>query len=70
MKDRHQEENEKLNEDLVNEARQTEKDEEAQFHSEKDKKVFQLQQRQAADLQARQDLSPAEMESVRIIVKI
>ena len=64
MKDRHQKEEIKLKKNLEMEARQAEIDEEARFISEKEKQVFELQQRQAADRQARQDLHPAEMERV------
>ena len=64
MKDRHQKEENKLKKNLEIEARQAETDEEARLKSEKEKQVFELQQRQAADRQARQDLHPAEMERV------
>jgi broad specificity polyphosphatase/5'/3'-nucleotidase SurE len=66
MKDRHQKEENKLKKNVEFEARQAETDEEARFKSEKEKQVFELQQRQAADRQARQDLHPAEMERVSI----
>ena len=66
MKDRHQKEEIKLKKNLEIETRQAEIDEESRFTSEKEKQVFELQQRQAADRQARQDLHPAEMERVSI----
>ena len=64
MKDRHQKEEHKLKKNLEVETREAEAGEEARFKSEKEKQVFELQQRQAADRQARQDLDPAEMERV------
>lgn len=67
MKERHRDEDSKLKINLESEARQAEIDEESRFNSEKSKRIFELQQRQAADLQARQDLNPAEMERVSTI---
>lgn len=67
MSGRHEDEEIKLKNDLKSEAHQAGIDEETRFNSEKEKSIFQLQQRQAADLQARQDITPAEMERVSII---
>ena len=70
MKDRHEKEESKLKKTLEIETRQAEADQEVRFKSEKEKQVFELQQRQAADRQARQDLNPAEMERVSIVVTV
>lgn len=64
MKERHSNEEVKLKKNLETEARQVEADEEARFQSVKEKQMFELQQRHAANTVARQDLHPAEMERV------